>query len=914
MSRHQSATDASAWAEQDSHRVVVEDLTEVICRLLPDGTFLYVNDAYCRFFGKRREELLGNSWRPIAVHEDLPLIESRLAMLSPETPVVTIENRVYDHAGNVRWMQFLNRAFFDKEGRLVETQAVGRDITERVEAEIKLTESQQRWQFALESSGFGVWDWDIKNDRIFYSVQWKVMLGYAPNEVLPEKREDFLEMLHPEDQKSVLTQTKEHFSGATPDFIHEFRLRCKDGSWKWMIGRGRVIEYEENHAPQRMIGTIVDVSARKAAEEREIQSLNLVAEGAAAAEVWEAIVYNLEAAFPGMRCSIMLVDEHRKGLRLKAAPSLPASAREGINSLEIDPNGCCCAAAVALGKRVISKDLLSDKRMASELSWVKDAGLRACWSEPIIGSTGIVLGVLACYRDMPHDPPQAEITRVAKATRLVALAMEREEQAQALHANEERYAKAISGTRDGLWDWDLKTGDVYISPRWKQMLGISQRESSIRDEEWFRSKLHQEDAPKLRAAINEHLEKKAPYVVELRLLTKQGKYRWFASRGQAEWDEAGKAIRMTGILSDIHEQKTAEQNYLRELAYNRALLNHISALIVVMDTAGRIIHANAAFFNTMGYSEREILGRTPWEIGLMETQERPRSQLRFARLLRGEDNPPIDVRLRTREGIWRTVELRSTSTRKSDGSTDRIIITANDITERERLQRELLRVVEEEQARIGHDLHDGVGQTMTGILVLMETLESQLKGRNHEDAARIYELMKESVAEVRRMSHGLSPAHVKYRGLAGALRLLAETVRTNFRTPCECTVDAAACVESEDKQTHLFRIAQEAVNNALRHGKPSKVSISLRHLENEKYELVIEDDGSGLKKKAKTAPSAGIGMQVMQHRAQLIGARLQIAAKPKPQRGVIVICRFEGTFSPEIKSKPQRKRRKKREV
>jgi signal transduction histidine kinase len=139
------------------------------------------------------------------------------------------------------------------------------------------------------------------------------------------------------------------------------------------------------------------------------------------------------------------------------------------------------------------------------------------------------------------------------------------------------------------------------------------------------------------------------------------------------------------------------------------------------------------------------------------------------------------------------------------------------------------------------------------------------------------------------MSHGLSPTSVKYRGLVGALQLLAETVRTNFRTPCFCEVDAGIAIQNNDVEAHLFRIAQEAVNNALRHGKPSKVKLSLQHVSPTECELRIEDDGAGLKK-TKGGQQSGIGVRVMDYRANLIGARLTIKAKPR--RGVVVTCRF----------------------
>lgn len=120
------------------YRAVVEDQTEVITRCLPDGTFTFVNDVYCRLFGTSRDELIGRSWQPVAVADDIPMIEEQLRSLAPDNPVVVIENRVLVASGNVRWMQFVNRGYFDHDGKLIETQSVGRDITDRKLAEESL--------------------------------------------------------------------------------------------------------------------------------------------------------------------------------------------------------------------------------------------------------------------------------------------------------------------------------------------------------------------------------------------------------------------------------------------------------------------------------------------------------------------------------------------------------------------------------------------------------------------------------------------------------------------------------------------------------------------------------------------------------------------------------------------------------
>jgi len=134
----QRATESALQVSQTRYRGVVEDQTECICRLTSAGIILYVNPAYCRFFGANAADLIGSRWQPVAHPDDVPMIETRLAEMTPGNPVINIENRVFAADGSVRWMHFVNRGFYDESGGLVEIQAVGREVTQRVLAEGKL--------------------------------------------------------------------------------------------------------------------------------------------------------------------------------------------------------------------------------------------------------------------------------------------------------------------------------------------------------------------------------------------------------------------------------------------------------------------------------------------------------------------------------------------------------------------------------------------------------------------------------------------------------------------------------------------------------------------------------------------------------------------------------------------------------
>lgn len=120
---------------EDRYRSVVEDQTELLDRFKPDSTITFVNKNFCRFFGKQPEELLGKRWHPVVHPEDIERVQAELTLLSPNNPVIAVTNRVFDGKGRIRWMEFINRGVFSESGELVEIQAVGRDISERKEAE-----------------------------------------------------------------------------------------------------------------------------------------------------------------------------------------------------------------------------------------------------------------------------------------------------------------------------------------------------------------------------------------------------------------------------------------------------------------------------------------------------------------------------------------------------------------------------------------------------------------------------------------------------------------------------------------------------------------------------------------------------------------------------------------------------------
>ncbi|NJD26365.1 MAG: PAS domain S-box protein [Betaproteobacteria bacterium] len=251
----QKAAELALKSSEARYRAVVQDQTEVICRVLPDSTFLFVNDVYCRLYGKSADEVIGRRWQPGAHPDDLPLIEARLHTMSAENPVVINENRAILAGGEIRWMQFVNRGTFDAAGNLLEIQAVGRDITPLVDA-------RERLEMALSGSGLVLWDWEIPAHKLTFGKGWQALLGYVEPAVATDA-DDWTRLIHAKDRDRFERAISAHLSGETADFEGEARFRHKDGHWLTIEARGRVTLRDAGGLPLRMLGTALDVTQRK---------------------------------------------------------------------------------------------------------------------------------------------------------------------------------------------------------------------------------------------------------------------------------------------------------------------------------------------------------------------------------------------------------------------------------------------------------------------------------------------------------------------------------------------------------------------------------------------------------------------------------------------------------------------------
>ena len=351
-------------------------------------------------------------------------------------------------------------------------------------------------------------------------------------------------------------------------------------------------------------------------------------------------------------------------------------------------------------------------------------------------------------------------------------------------------------------------------------------------------------------------------------------------------DDSDRQERGVITFNPIQSRKETEAALLRESQLNAVLLENAPVAVALLSPEGRILRLNAMAEGLFGFRRDEVVGKIIWDLPVMDAEETAKSKRRHAQLLQGANSVQANLIMRNRAGELRIVDVETTAVR-TRGTVDYLISTGIDHTERRRLESEVIRVAEAEQIRIGHDLHDGVGQTLTGIGSLIGALESDLEGTTKDEVARIRQLVEEAIAENRRISHGLSPAAVKNRGLGGGLLLLAETIRRTFRTKCDCTIDPKVGWLPEEHAIHAFRIAQEAVSNAIRHGMATKITLRLVSRSPGQCGLEIIDNGNGFKM-SDLKHQNGIGIRVMHYRSDLIGGEILLRSAPRKGTRVIL--------------------------
>ncbi|CBN59206.1 PAS domain S-box protein [Kamptonema sp. PCC 6506] len=598
---------------------VVSTMTDGIALL--DNNYIYrlVNQAYLDRTQKQWGDIVGHS----------------VAHLHGETVFKTIIQPHFDRclAGEVQeyeaWFDYQNAGrrfikvtyypYIELDGKISGVVVTTQDRTALKQTQAVLQENEQFLRSIYEGVEQAIFTVDVLEDGEFRFI------GYNPTaERLTGKSNQEIRGTSP--GKKVRQRYVDCIQAGVPITYEECLIFREVPTW-WMTTLNPIRDASSRIC--RIVGTSINITERKQAESQlKIQNaiLERIAKAEPLGEILETLLQAMETQLVDAICSIMLCDRDGK-LHLGAAAQLPAAYLQAIDGVAIGEGVGSCGTAAFRQETVIVSDIATDPLWQNFKELALEHGLQACWSVPVISNNGLVLGTFAVYHRHIHTPNQQELSVVALATNIAGIAIERqqatqaleqlnqeletkvEERTAALHASEERWQLALKGSNDGIWDWNLKTNQIFFSSRWKQMRGFTDDEIPNSPDECL-SRIHPDDYDRVMAAVDDHFAGKTEFFeVEYRVKRKDNSYMWVLNRAQGLRDESGEIVRMSGSDTDITQRKLAEAA-LRESERRYATLAAAAPVAIFrFDSPLNCVYVSDRWSEMTGRPKESALGR-----------------------------------------------------------------------------------------------------------------------------------------------------------------------------------------------------------------------------------------------------------------------------------------------------------------
>ncbi len=498
---------------EERYRSLIEDQIDLVCRITPDGKFVFVNDMYCQFFNKSKKELIGSKWQPPPVDDDIQIIKEKISELSFTNPIVIIENREISGKGSIHWMQFINHGLFDARENLLEIQSVGRDITERklAEEKLKATEANLKNTFDISPSIISKANLDTGYFSEVSPIVTKI-LGFSVEEFTSRP---LMEFVHPDDRQRTIDEISGQLQGKAVTYF-ENRYLCKDGSYKW-------IAWQATPHDKKGIVTAIgsDITERKRAEEALKKAQRLLTETEKIGKVggWQ---FNIDTE--RMTWTKELYNIHE----IDSTDDLTLT--KGVNFYTPDSK--------PIIERAVRRAINHGESFDLELEIITAKGnLR----------TVHAIGKADTKHHRVHGFFQDITTRKM-------LQKESEKNKTILLE-----AENLAGF--GGWQWDIGKNSWTLSQNWLKIHGCSNRH--LATEELIKI-AYPEDIPKIQKAFDRVVKEGGTYHIEHRIIHQTtGEIKYIHAYGEARLNDSGKAVEIFGATQDITERKKLEARVLQ---------------------------------------------------------------------------------------------------------------------------------------------------------------------------------------------------------------------------------------------------------------------------------------------------------------------------------------------------------------
>lgn len=754
-----------------------------------------------------------------------------------------------------------------------------------------LKESEQYNRMLFEESTIGLVLCRMNGDLVDINPAFASILGRTIEETMKLSYWDITpEKYTREEQRQLeLLEQAGRYGPYEKEYIHA------DGHLVPVRLSGQILEkYGENF----IWSSAEDITERKQAEEamRRSEVLELLAAGAPLNEILTALVINAEKHNSEMLCSVLLLDHDGNRLRYGAAPSLTDFYSKAIVGEEIGPEVASCGAAAHSGKRVIVEDIMAHPNWESGRELAKNAGLGACWSEPVISSTGDILGTFAIYYREPRAPQQQDLDFIHDSARLAGIAIEKKQAEEALWESEERFRSAFEQAAVGIAHVSLDGAFQRINRRFCDMLGYSKEEMFSKT---FQDITHPDD---LEADLDYFRQMLAAeiefYSMEKRYICKDQSVIWVNLTVAIQNDEKGTPKYFVSAVENITERKQAEEALRASEQKYRSVVENIGIGVSIISPDMEILSLNKqmkAWFPDIDVSTRPVCYRSfnnpPRETKCSYCQTK--KTLVDGRVYEAVTETPAGDKIFN----YRIV---SSPIKDENGKVIAAIEMVEDITERKQAEERMLELLqqnrdltqrlfniqEQERRHLARELHDEFGQLITVITLhaqIMKGICGHCENDTHESIKIIEGASRQMHQGLRQMIHQLRPVMLDEIGLKDSLQELVDQWQAHCpQTDCVLGMEGRLNDFNGMVNVTVYRIVQESLTNVTKYAEADNVLIQLRRhtVPTEDIDclfLNIEDDGIGM---SLDKPGQGFGIVGMRERVLAVGGEFELKSSP----------------------------------
>jgi PAS domain S-box-containing protein len=633
---------------EDRYRDLVEHSSDLICTHDLNGRLLSVNQIAARALGYTPDEMLGIPMREFLAPEVRERFDAYLGTIAREGSargLMVIQTR----AGEKRIWEYSN-TLRTKGVPAPIVRGMAHDVTERVQAEKGLRESQRRLELIARASNTGLWDWDLRTNLVYYSPEWESQIGYAGHE-LSNRLEEWETRVHPEDLSGAMGRVRDYLADPQGEFENEFRFRHKDGSYRWILARSSVLK-DDHGKPYRMLGSHLDITERKRAEEelfRSRQMLQSVLDHIPQGVFWKdrSGVYLGGNKTFAVDAALATPDQvpGKTDFALAWGPHPQTSAYRADDQLIMENDS----------PKLDYEEVMPQP--GGHVSWVRTSKI------PLHDREGKVIGILGTYEDIT----------------------ERKRSEEALRESEERFRSLVENATVGIYRTTPEGHILMANPVLVRMLGFdSSEELAARNLECegFASSYP-------RSAFRERIEREGQVIgLESAWVRRDGAVIFIRESARAVRAGDGRILYYDGIVEDVTERKRAEEASRESEERYRTLFENSPVGIYRTTADGRILAGNPAFAQMLGYSSCEELASRNLNAPDFEPQY---SRGQFTEKLEKEGRiTGLESQWRRRDG---SVIFVRENARAIQDEAGRILYyegTAEDITERKRAEEALL--------------------------------------------------------------------------------------------------------------------------------------------------------------------------------------------------------------------------------